>query len=131
MGRKKYRNIRIDQILTYRLPAAGIMSILHRISGASLFLILPFLIYLFGESVKTPQSFDKAIEMVKSPIIFFLLMGVSWAYIHHFFAGIRHLMCDLHIGLGKSETNKWGIIVIISALITSGLVIYWAITKLF
>ena len=131
MGRKKFRNIRIDQILTYRLPAAGIMSILHRVSGASLFLILPFLIYLFGESVKTPQSFDRAIEMLKSPTIFLLLMGVSWAYIHHFFAGIRHLMCDLHIGLGKGETNKWGIIVIVSALTTSGLMVYWAITKLF
>ena len=131
MGRKKFRNIRIDQILTYRLPAAGIMSILHRVSGASLFLILPFLIYLFGESVKTPQSFDRAIEMLKSPLIFLLLMGVSWAYIHHFFAGIRHLMCDLHIGLEKSETNRWGIIVIISALTVTGLVIYWAITKLY
>ena len=73
----------------------------------------------------------RAIEMLKSPIIFLLLMGVSWAYIHHFFAGIRHLICDLHIGLEKGETNKWGIIVIISALTTSGLMIYWAITKLF
>ena len=107
------------------------MSILHRVSGASLFLILPFLIYLFGESVKTPQSFDRAIEMLKSPIIFLLLMGVSWAYIHHFFAGIRHLICDLHIGLEKGETNKWGIIVIISALIATGFTIYWATTKLF
>ena len=131
MGRKKFRNIRIDQILTYRLPAAGIMSILHRVSGASLFLILPFLIYLFGESVKTPQSFDRAIEILKSPLIFLILMGVSWAYIHHFFAGIRHLICDLHIGLEKGETNKWGIIVIISALIATGFTIYWATTKLF
>ena len=81
MGRKKFRNIRIDQILTYRLPAAGIMSILHRVSGASLFLILPFLIYLFGESVKTPQSFDRAIEMLKSPIIFLSFnVGILWAF---------------------------------------------------
>ncbi len=131
MGRKKFRNIRIDQILTYRLPAAGLMSILHRISGASLFLILPLLIYLFGESVKTPESFNRTIEMVKSPIIFLLLMGVCWAYIHHFFAGIRHLICDFHIGLEKSETNKWGIIVIMSALLMTGLMIYWIITKIF
>ena len=96
--RKQFRNIRIDQILTYRLPAAGIMSILHRISGAGLFLLLPFLIYLLDMSLKSPSHFSKIPELLSQPVVFLAVSGVIWAVIHHFLAGIRHLMLDMHIG---------------------------------
>ena len=117
MDRKKYRNIMIWQILRYRLPAAGIMSILHRVSGASLFLLLPFLIYLFGGSLSSRGSYIDTLEFIKNPFVLLILAGLCWAYIHHFFAGIRHLICDFHIGLEKTDTNKWGIIVILSSLL--------------
>ena len=124
MGRKKYRNIMIWQILRYRLPAAGIMSILHRVSGASLFLLLPFLIYLFGGSLSSKDSYIDTIALIKSPFVLLILAGLCWSYIHHFFAGIRHLICDFHIGLEKTDTNKWGIIVILSSLLVTGGVFY-------
>lgn len=106
--RKQFRNIRIDQILTYRLPAAGVMSILHRISGAGLFLLLPFLIYLLDMSLRSPLHFDKMSELITNPIVFIAISGVIWAVIHHFLAGIRHLMLDMHIGLSNESTTKWG-----------------------
>ena len=106
--RKQFRNIRIDQILTYRLPAAGVMSILHRISGAGLFLLLPFLIYLLDMSLKSPTHFSKISEFISHPIAFVAISGIIWAVIHHFLAGIRHLMLDLHIGLSNESTTKWG-----------------------
>ena len=106
--RKQFRNIRIDQILTYRLPAAGVMSILHRISGAGLFLLLPFLIYLLDMSLKSPTHFSKISELISHPIAFVAISGIIWAVIHHFLAGIRHLMLDLHIGLSNESTTKWG-----------------------
>ena len=106
--RKQFRNIRIDQILTYRLPAAGVMSILHRISGAGLFLLLPFLIYLLDMSLKSPTDFSKISELISHPIAFVAISGIIWAVIHHFLAGIRHLMLDLHIGLSNESTTKWG-----------------------
>ena len=124
MGRKKYRNIMIWQLLGYRLPAAGIMSILHRVSGASLFLLLPFLIYLFGGSLSSKDSYIDTIALIKSPFVLLILAGLRWAYIHHFFAGIRHLICDFHIGLEKTDTNKWGIIVILFSLLVTGGVFY-------
>jgi succinate dehydrogenase / fumarate reductase cytochrome b subunit len=105
---KQFRNIRIDQILTYRLPAAGIMSILHRISGAGLFLILPFLIYLLDMSLKSSSDFSKVSELISNPLIFIIISGIIWAVIHHFLAGIRHLMLDFHIGLSNESTTKWG-----------------------
>jgi succinate dehydrogenase / fumarate reductase cytochrome b subunit len=56
--RPQYRNIDIAQITKYHLPAAGKVSILHRISGALLFLSLPIiLIPLFAASVASPESF--------------------------------------------------------------------------
>ena len=106
--RKQFRNIRIDQILTYRLPAAGVMSILHRISGAGLFLLLPFLIYLLDMSLKSPTHFSKISEFISHPIAFVAISGIIWAVIHHFLAGIRHLMLDMHIGLSNESTTKWG-----------------------
>ena len=72
MGRKKFRNIRIDQILSYRLPAAGIMSILHRVSGASLFLMFPFIVYFFDLSLSSEQGYKEVLVTV-SPHFFYHL----------------------------------------------------------
>jgi succinate dehydrogenase / fumarate reductase cytochrome b subunit len=106
--RKQFRNIRIDQILMYRLPAAGIMSILHRVSGAGLFLMLPFLIYLLDLSLGSSSDFARISELISNPFTFVVLSGIIWAVIHHFLAGIRHLMLDLHIGLSNESTTRWG-----------------------
>ena len=119
--RKVIRNIRIDQILRYRLPAAGIMSILHRVSGAGLFLLLPFLIYLFEMSLESEAGYKKVITFMQNPVIFFILAGLSWAFTHHFLAGMRHLMCDLHLGLSKSKAANWGLGVMSLAIVISGI----------
>tara|TARA_A100000164_G_C21486117_1_gene575770 strand:- start:48 stop:467 length:420 start_codon:yes stop_codon:yes gene_type:complete len=121
--RKQFRNIRIDQILSYRLPAAGIMSILHRVSGAGLFLTLPFLIYLLDLSLRSAFDFDKISEIISHPIIFAVIAGIIWAVIHHFLAGIRHLMLDLHIGLSNESTTRWGFGITSGAIALS--VIFW------
>ncbi|MFN9505314.1 MAG: succinate dehydrogenase, cytochrome b556 subunit, partial [Rubrivivax sp.] len=57
--RPQFRNIHVSQIVAYRLPPAGIVSILHRISGAVLFLLLPFIIWLFDVSVSSEASFER------------------------------------------------------------------------
>ena len=109
--RKQFRNIRIDQILTYRLPAAGIMSILHRVSGASLFLVLPFLIYLLDLSLKSELHFSKISSLLSNPISFLVMSGIIWSIIHHFLAGIRHLLLDFHLGLSNQSASRWGVFV--------------------
>ena len=117
MGRKKFRNIRIDQILSYRLPAAGIMSILHRVSGASLFLMFPFIVYFFDLSLSSERGYEKVLELLAHPFFFIIYVGLLWAFSHHFFAGIRHLVCDLHFGLSKESASKWGMVVNVSAIL--------------
>lgn len=99
--RPVYRNIHISQIVSYRLPPAGIVSILHRISGAMMFLLLPFVIWMFDASVTSEVSFEGFTSAFVAgvgvvPGWFFKLVALAliWAYLHHFIAGVRHLWMD-------------------------------------
>lgn len=106
-NRPVYRNINVNQIIRYRLPLAGILSILHRISGAALFLALPvILLPLFERSITSEISFEEMKGMVASPFFKLVLLGLIWSYLHHFCAGIRYLVLDLHIGTDKDSARK-------------------------
>lgn len=102
-----------------RLPLPGIVSILHRISGAGLFLCLPFLLYLFSSSLASPASFDAYRETVANPLVKLFLLGLMWAYLHHFCAGIRFLLLDMHKGLDlPAARNSSRIVLAVSLLLT-------------
>ncbi len=104
--RRQFRNISVGQILTYRLPLAGRLSILHRVSGAILFLTLPVLILpLFAMSM-TPAGFQAFSVLANMMIVKLVLLVLIWAYLHHFCAGIRYLMLDTHRGLDKYTAQK-------------------------
>jgi len=111
--RPVHRNIHIFQIMQYRLPAAGIVSILHRVSGLLLFLALPFLLYLFEKSLVSEISFETFREVIASPLAKLILLALIWAYLHHFAAGIRHLFMDLHMGLEKVQGKNTAVAVFI------------------
>jgi succinate dehydrogenase / fumarate reductase cytochrome b subunit len=104
--RPQFRNIHISQILQYRLPAPGIVSILHRVSGALMFLLgLPFALYLFEQSLTSEISFDNYLAIVGSIPGRLALLVLAWAYLHHFCAGIRYLLLDLHMGVAKEQAR--------------------------
>lgn len=106
--RKEFRNIGISQILfAYRLPMAGKLSILHRASGALLFLALPlFLLPIFGLSVSSPEGFAEFSRFAAHPLTKLVLLVLIWAYLHHFCAGIRYLLFDLHVGADSTLSNE-------------------------
>lgn len=105
--RPQYRNISVPQILGYHLPLAGKTSILHRISGALLFLCLPLVILpLFALSVTSPESFAAMKAWVDNPLCKLVLLVLMWGYFHHFCAGIRYLLLDLHMGVDKVSAQK-------------------------
>lgn len=89
-----------------RLPLPGIVSILHRVSGVGLFLLLPFLLYLLDRSLGSPETFVVFQSVVSNWFIKLVLFGLLWAYLHHFCAGIRFLMLDLHIGGDLEPARK-------------------------
>lgn len=83
-------------LFTIRLPINAIVSILHRVSGIGLFLALPLILLAFQASVGTPRHYSSLMQILDTWIIKLVLIGFAWAFFHHFFAGIRHLLQDIH-----------------------------------
>jgi succinate dehydrogenase / fumarate reductase cytochrome b subunit len=105
--RPQFRNISVVQLLSYRLPLAGKLSILHRVSGALLFFCLPLVILpLFAASVTTQSGFDQLSGFMSHVLVKIGLLILVWGYLHHFCAGIRYLALDLHIGIDKVSAQK-------------------------
>ncbi len=98
MAIKKRRPKNLD-LPTIRLPLPGILSILHRVSGAGLFLMLPVLLWLFQGSLTSSDTFAGVKAVVGHPVAKIVLLGLIWFYMHHFCAGIRYLLLDLHKGI--------------------------------
>jgi succinate dehydrogenase / fumarate reductase, cytochrome b subunit len=119
--RPEFRNIGIGQILTaYRLPLAGRLSILHRVSGALLFLFLPFLLYLFSQSLTSELSFEVFKAVLSNIIVKLITLVLAWAFLFHFCAGIRHLVMDTnHHAVSKENGKRTSIVVfVVSSLLT-------------
>jgi succinate dehydrogenase / fumarate reductase cytochrome b subunit len=110
-NRPVYRNINITDLVAYRMPAAAFVSILHRVSGAIMFLLLPFVIWLFDNSLSSEVSYatfssaySAGIGFVPGWFIKLVTLGLIWSYLHHFIAGLRHLWMDVH----HAATNNAG-----------------------
>lgn len=113
--RPEFRNINIVKDLpTYRMPLAAIVSILHRISGAIMFLLLPFILWMFDKSLTSEISFDAftaafraGIGFVPGGVVKLVVLALIWAYLHHFIAGLRHLWMDIsHAAVNKEFGRK-------------------------
>ena len=116
-----YRNIHVTDLTTYRLPPAGWVSILHRISGAAMFLLLPFTIWMFDASLTSEVSYEQFTAVLSSgfaglPGWFWKLVAFAliWAYLLHFSAGLRHLWMDAthEVGLAFGRTSALVVIVL-------------------
>ena len=104
------------QLTAIRLPLPGIVSILHRISGAALFLCLPLLLWLFAASLGSPDTFESFSAVVGHPLVKIFLLGLMWAYLHHFCAGVRFLLLDMHKGLELATARKSSVAVLVVSL---------------
>lgn len=108
-------------LMQIRLPLPGFVSILHRVSGIGLFLCLPLLIALFGASLGSPEQLEcyratMAFTVFGLPVIKLLLLGLLWAYLHHFCAGIRFLLLDMHIGIDLAPARASAVAVLLVSL---------------
>ena len=95
-----------------RLPLPALVSILHRVSGASLFLFLPFLLYLLHSSLASPERYVHYRAALQHPLVKLLLIGLLWAFMHHLLAGLRFLALDLHWGidLRSARATSWAVL---------------------
>lgn len=104
--RPEFRNIHVTQIVGYRLPAPGMVSIMHRVSGALMFLLLALVIWLLQLSLASELSFMRLTEFAAQWWVRLILVALVWALLHHLVAGVRYLLLDLHVGIEKAASVK-------------------------
>jgi succinate dehydrogenase / fumarate reductase cytochrome b subunit len=88
------------------LPPPGLVSIFHRVSGALLFFpAIPALLYLMQSTLGTEAGWLHWKEFLSQPAVKVILLAFVWLYAHHFFAGIRFLLLDMHLGVAKEPSR--------------------------
>ena len=120
--RPKYLNL-----IQIRLPVPGVVSILHRVSGAVLFLLLPLLLVLLELSLESPQTYARFKLVFSHWAVKLIVIGVVWAYLHHLCAGIRHLALDLGYGteLAAARATSWAVLAVSAALTLAAGAVIW------
>lgn len=118
--RPVYRNIHVSQIISYRLPPAGIVSILHRVSGALMFLLLPFVIWLFDVSVTSEISYERFTSAFVAGIgglpgwfVKLVVLALIWGFLHHFVAGVRHLWMDATHSVSREQGHSSALVTLV------------------
>ncbi len=114
-------------LMRLHLPLAGWVSFLHRVSGVLLFFSLPLALYALERSLSGPQTFDEVRQQMAQPAVRLLLLVMIWALAHHLFAGIRHLLMDLHFGVNLVAARRSALIVAVAG----GLVAFATAWRLF
>jgi len=126
--RPQFTNLNVfKDLTTYRLPIAGFVSILHRISGLLMFLLLPFVVWLFDTSLTSEISFEvfrsafvAGIGFVPAVVVKLVVLALIWAYLHHFCAGMRHLWMDATHSVSKEQGKASAIGVFVVSLALTG-----------
>jgi succinate dehydrogenase / fumarate reductase, cytochrome b subunit len=109
--------MRLVDALQYRLPLAGWVSILHRASGAIMFLLLPFVVWLFDVSLTSEISYERftsafvaGIGFVPAWFVKLVVLALIWSYLHHLVAGVRHLWMDVAHAVTKEQGRSSAIV---------------------
>ncbi len=115
-ARQVIRNISIADLVRYRLPVPGVLSILHRISGALMFLALPAILLLFEMSLRSELGYQQLRQLTGGWVVKTGLVLLAWALLHHLAAGIRYLLIDLDWGLEREVARRSAWIVLAVSL---------------
>ena len=118
--------MRLIDAVKYRLPLAGVVSILHRVSGGLMFILLPFIVWLLDVSLTTEISYERFTSAFEAGIGFvpgffvkLVVLALIWAYLHHFIAGVRHLYMDATHSVTKDFGRQSAVVTLaLSVLLT-------------
>ena len=108
-----------------RLPLPGVVSIMHRASGALLFLLLPLLLYVLQLSLSSEQGFAEVQVWFRLPLVKLLLIGIIWGYLHHFCMGLRYLALDFDIGVDLPQARFSSKLVLVVSITATLLIGVW------
>lgn len=108
-----------------RLPVPALVSILHRASGVFLFLLIPLVLWALQSSLESTQSFEALLSVVRHPLSKLVILGLAWSFLHHFFAGIRHLALDARCGIELKQARLSSKLVLVVSLALTLLAGVW------
>ena len=113
----KPRPVYLD-LFAIRQPLPAIVSILHRISGALMFVVgIPLLLWFVQRSLASPAAFAAAMAPFSTPFGKLLLLVLVWCYLYHLLAGLRHLALDLHIGIALAPARRSAALVLVLSVL--------------
>jgi succinate dehydrogenase / fumarate reductase cytochrome b subunit len=126
MTKQRPGTMRLVDAVKYRLPLAGVVSILHRVSGGLMFILLPFIVWLFDVSLGSEISYERfsnafvaGIGFVPAWLVKLVVWALIWSYLHHFIAGVRHLWMDMTHSVSLQQGHLSAVITLASsALLT-------------
>ena len=117
-------NMRLIEALQYRLPLAGMVSILHRASGMMMFFLLPFIVWMFDASVTSEVSFDSftsafvaGIGPLPGMLVKLVALALIWAYLHHAVAGVRHLWMDATHSVTRQQGHSSAVATLVISIV--------------
>ena len=113
--RNKTRPKHLD-LTKIRLPLPGFVSILHRVSGFGMFLMIGAVLAMLALSLESPDGYERAVSYLTGWFGKLVVLGLVWAFAHHFIAGIRFLLLDLHVGTELSAARKSSALVLILSI---------------
>lgn len=122
MVKQRPKHLNLFQI---KLPLPGVVSFLHRVSGAGLFLFIPVALYLLQTSLGSPEGFVAARQILGGAFAKLILIGLLWALLHHFFAGLRFLLMDMHLCLDLAQARRSSKMVLAASLSLTFLLGVW------
>ena len=115
MENKRPKHLALHHI---KLPLPGFVSILHRVSGLILFLALPLLLLMLQYSLRSIETYTQLLSVLAHPLLKLMLLGLLWAFLHHFCAGLRYLAIDLRYisNLAQARNSSKAVMVVSLAL---------------
>lgn len=90
----------------YRLTLTMLMSIVHRFTGGALYVGTALLAWWLIAAASGPNAYAVFQSVASSFLGRIMLLGYTWALIHHMLGGVRHLIWDTGVGFGPAE-REW------------------------
>jgi succinate dehydrogenase / fumarate reductase cytochrome b subunit len=118
MYKKRPKHLALHHI---KLPLPGFVSILHRVSGLLLFFALPVLLLMLQYSLRSIETYTQLLPLLTHPLVKLILLGLLWAFLHHFFAGLRYLAIDLHYVANLAQARNSSKVVMGLSLVLTAL----------
>jgi succinate dehydrogenase / fumarate reductase cytochrome b subunit len=117
---KTYKYLNLIKIA---LPIPGIVSFAHRVSGVLMFMAIPFLAYVFDQSVSSPEAYQQVVSLLDHVLVKLALVIIGWSICHHLYAGIRYLLIDADIGVELPAARLSAKLVMVAALLSTLVII--------